>query len=40
VLRASLDLRRATAQNAMGSLKRGPLRDWWKDGMAHVRVVE
>jgi predicted amidohydrolase len=40
VLRASLDLRRATAQNAMGSLKRGPLRDWWKDGMAHVRLVE
>jgi predicted amidohydrolase len=40
VLRASLDLRQATAQNAKGSLNRGPLRDWWKDGVAHVRLVE
>jgi predicted amidohydrolase len=40
VLRASLDLRRATAHNAMGSLKQGPLRDWWKDGVAHIRIVE
>jgi predicted amidohydrolase len=40
VLRASLDLRRATAQNAMGSLNRGPLRDWWKAGLAHVRLIE
>ena len=40
VLRASLDLRQATAQNAMGSLQRGALREWWKDGVAQVRVVE
>ncbi len=40
VLRANLDLRKATADNARGSLNRGPLRDWWKEGLAHVRVIE
>jgi len=40
VLRARLDLRKATAENAGGSMNRGPLRDWWKDGVTHVRLIE
>jgi len=40
VLRAHLDLRKATAENAGGSMNRGPLRDWWKDGVTHVRLIE
>ncbi len=40
VLRANLDLRKATAENALNSLNRGPLRAWWKEGLAHVRIIE
>ena len=40
VLRASLDLSKATGDNARGSVNRGPLRDWWKEGLAHVRLIE
>ncbi len=40
VLRASLDLHKATAENAKGSLNRGPLRDWWKEGVARVRLIQ
>ncbi len=40
VLQASLDLRKATAENCKGSINRGPLRDWWKAGLAHVRLIE
>ncbi len=36
----SEDLRQATACNAKGSLNRGPLGNWWKDGVAHVRLFE
>ena len=40
VLHACLDLGKATAANARGSLSRGPLRDWWKEGVARVHVIE
>jgi predicted amidohydrolase len=40
VLTETLDLRKATRGNALKSLSDGPLRDWWKDGVKRVRVVE
>lgn len=40
VLIETLDLRKATRNNARGSLDRGPLRDWWKEGVKRVRVIE
>jgi len=36
---ADLDLSRATAANALNSLKRGPLGDWWRDGLKRVRII-
>jgi len=40
VVAAKLDLRQATASNARSSLTRGPLCDWWRDGIKRVRVIE
>jgi predicted amidohydrolase len=40
VVTATLDLRKATRSNARNSLDRGPLRDWWKEGMRRVRIIE
>jgi predicted amidohydrolase len=40
VVLATLDLRQATRSNALNSLHRGPLRDWWRDGLRRVRVIE
>lgn len=40
VLTATLDLNQATRSNARKSLERGPLRDWWQDGLKRVRVIE
>jgi predicted amidohydrolase len=40
VVTADLDLRKATAENALHSLARGPLADWWKQGVKRVRVIE
>lgn len=40
VLTETLDLRQATRGNAQKSLDRGPLRDWWKDGVQRVRIIE
>ncbi len=37
-VRADLDLKKATADNARKSLTRGPLGDWWKDGIRRVRI--
>ena len=37
---ADLDLQKATAENARRSLDRGPLTDWWKEGVKRVRVIE
>lgn len=36
---ATLDLRQATATNALKSLERGPLRDWWREGIERVRII-
>lgn len=40
VLTATLDLRKATRNNAKNSLNRGPLQDWWKEGVKRVQVLE
>jgi predicted amidohydrolase len=40
VVTADLDLREATAENARRSLDRGPLADWWREGVKRVRIVE
>jgi len=40
VVAAKLDLTKATADNARRSLTRGPLQDWWKDGIKRVRIIE
>jgi predicted amidohydrolase len=40
VVTAELDLGRATAANALKSLERGPLADWWREGLKRVRIVE
>jgi len=40
VVMATLDLRKATRENAKKSLERGPFRDWWQDGVRRVRVIE
>ncbi len=39
VIRATLDLRRATASNALNSIRRGPLIDWYTEGMKRVRII-
>lgn len=40
VLTATLDLGKATRANALKSLNRGPLRDWWKEGVQRIRLIE
>ncbi|HEX8199818.1 MAG TPA: carbon-nitrogen hydrolase family protein, partial [Isosphaeraceae bacterium] len=40
VVTADLDLRKATAENARRSLVRGPLADWWREGVKRVRVIK
>ena len=40
VVTADLDLRRATGENAQRSLSRGPLADWWKEGLKRVRDIK
>lgn len=40
VVIATLDLRKATRENAKKSLERGPFRDWWQDGLRRVRMIE
>lgn len=40
IVTADLDLGRATAANALNSLGRGPLTDWWREGLKRVRIVE
>lgn len=36
---ANLDPRKATAANALKSLTRGPLGDWWREGVKRVRMI-
>jgi predicted amidohydrolase len=38
-IEATLDLKQATANNALRSLSQGPLRDWWAEGVKRVRVL-
>ncbi len=40
VLVQTLDPHKATRANALNSLKRGPLCDWWQDGVKRVRLIE
>ena len=40
VLVQTLNLRKATRSNALNSLNRGPLGDWWQDGVKRVRIIE
>lgn len=40
VLTARFELRQATAGNALRSLTRGPLGDWYRQGVERVRVIE
>lgn len=40
VLSATLDIARATRNNALNSIKRGPLKDWWQEGMKRVGISE
>jgi predicted amidohydrolase len=37
---SSLDLPKATGENAKKSLTRGPFQDWWKEGLKRVRIIE
>ncbi len=39
VISAPLDLERATGRLAQQSVDRGPLGDWWRSGVAKVRVI-
>jgi len=36
----TLDLAKATAAFARRSADRGPLRDWWRDGVKRVRIID
>jgi len=40
VITTTLDLTKASSNNAMRSLTRGPLQDWWKEGIKNVRIIE
>jgi predicted amidohydrolase len=40
VLSATLDLSKATAENAQRSLTRGPLARWWREGVKQVRQIK
>jgi predicted amidohydrolase len=40
VIAIRLDLAHATADNARRSATRGPLQDWWKEGVKLVRIIE
>ena len=39
-LHATLDLSKATRANARNSIQRGPLKDWWREGLKHVRMID
>ncbi len=39
VLYANLDISKVTRGNALKSLSRGPLQDWWKEGLKAVRII-
>jgi apolipoprotein N-acyltransferase len=37
---ATLEIGKATGRLAENSVQRGPLGDWWTEGIKHVRIVE
>jgi predicted amidohydrolase len=39
VISESLDISKANRGNALRSLSRGPLQDWWKEGLKVVRII-
>ncbi|WP_161602441.1 carbon-nitrogen hydrolase family protein [Tautonia marina] len=39
-VRATLDLSLASAGNALRSVTRGPLSEWWREGIRQVRIIE
>lgn len=39
LLTGRLDLKLATGENSKKSMTRGPLQDWWKDGIKQVRII-
>lgn len=40
VISASLDIRQANRSNALKSVTRGILQEWWKEGINKVRIIE
>jgi predicted amidohydrolase len=40
IVASDLDLTKATRGNAIKSLNRGPLQDWWKEGLKRVRIIQ
>jgi predicted amidohydrolase len=40
VVTATLEIGKANGRLAENSVKRGPLGDWWTEGIKHVRIVE
>lgn len=40
VVAATLELKRATGRQAQQSIDRGPLGDWWRAGVASVRLID
>ena len=40
VVTATLDLSKATGRLARRSIDRGPLGDWWREGVKKVRLID
>jgi predicted amidohydrolase len=40
VLTSLLDLSKATRNNATKSMTRGPLKEWWREGLKYVNMIE
>ena len=40
IITATLNVNRASRDNARKSLTRGPLREWWREGLKRVRIVD
>jgi len=40
IITSTLNVNRASRDNARKSLTRGPLRDWWREGLKRVKIVD
>lgn len=40
IVTAVLDMTKANRSNALKSITRGPLQDWWKEGIKNVRILD